>query len=86
MPNGGFDGGSRFDDGQRMAPAAMENDWLYIGMSSDVGDLQYDDAVIPGFDDLVKAGLDPHTASAKENGAARRGDGRDAGKAVAGFR
>ncbi|BBY02529.1 hypothetical protein MSEO_30280 [Mycobacterium seoulense] len=72
MPNGGFDGGSRFDDGQRMAPAAIENDWLYIVMPGDVGDLQYDDAVIPGLDGLVKTGLDPHTAPAKENGAARR--------------
>ncbi|OBH35217.1 hypothetical protein A5692_12210 [Mycobacterium sp. E342] len=37
-----------------MAPAAIENDWLYIVMPGDVGDLQYDDAVIPGLDGLVK--------------------------------
>jgi hypothetical protein len=35
-------------------------------MSSDVGDPQDRDAVIPSFDDLVKNGLDPHAAAVEE--------------------
>jgi hypothetical protein len=82
-PNGGLGGGSRSNDSQPMAAAAVENDWLGIVMPSDVGDLQDGDAVIPGFDDPVKTGLDPHTAAVKENGAVGRSRHRDFGEAVA---
>jgi hypothetical protein len=85
-PNGGFDGGSRFDERQPMAAAAVENDWMCIVMPSDVGDPQNGDAVIAGFDDLVKTGLDPHTAAVKENGAVGRSRHCDSREAIARLR